>query len=562
MKIMLSLISRLRLNRELRLILALSALGLLFKLYLLSQRSLYIDPDEGYYLVLARNLVDGNGYGFNGLPNIIFPPFLPLAIAFIYVFSHNFQLSLSIITALSGTFLGIIVYLIARKKISRLASSGCFLLALFSQELNAFLPASLRYTHVLYRGSDILNCFLILTTIYFMILLVHNDRYLPAALAGLTLALAYLTRPEGFILFVGFLGLLILLKSLSLVVLSWKRIICFFLGFAALAFPYVLYLRSVTGQWTISGKITASQKYRASLLQVIQEENWQPFNRIHYSLNSAATEMNDLYFGYHRESDKVQDIAADPIDKRIRSNLRLYWIIPKTLVPLQLLPFFLLGLGSALYILIKKRSWPDILLLSLIPYSLAIEALSYPIPRHHLFLVPIVILYGGQGAILFSSWVSRGNEVNRRKVLFLVFAVLFALAINDHIIYSSKNLLNNPLFSTARNIDVSVARRLKEGRAEVVMSSHPNLAVWASSDWQVLPQASLPAQLKFGKNKRVDYAILIDEKKLFLHILDVKNSQPPEREGDLYDVQIVESSEFFDLIRILKRNETIERKEN
>jgi len=62
-----SLIRKIRLNRELRLILAFSLIAFIFKLLLLSQRSLYIDPDEGYYLLLARNLVHGNGYGFNGL---------------------------------------------------------------------------------------------------------------------------------------------------------------------------------------------------------------------------------------------------------------------------------------------------------------------------------------------------------------------------------------------------------------------------------------------------------------------------------------------------------------
>jgi hypothetical protein len=263
--------------------------------------------------------------------------------------------------------------------------------------------------------------------------------------------------------------------------------------------------------------------------------------------------MNDLYFGYHRESDEAQDISSDPLAKRVRSNLRLFWIIPKTLVPFHFLPFFLLGLGSALYNLIKKRSWRDLLLLSLLPYSLVIEALSYPIPRHHLFLVPVVILYAGQGALLLSSWVSRNNEITRRKALFLIFAVLFVLVIYDHIIYSSKNLLNAPMFKSVRKIEVSVARRLKEGRAEVVMSSHPNLAVWASSDWQVLPRAPLPAQLEFARNKCVDYAVLTSEKKLFYYILDFKNSDLPERPGEPYDFQTIEANDYFDFIRIVKR---------
>ncbi|MGB7294721.1 MAG: glycosyltransferase family 39 protein [Candidatus Aminicenantales bacterium] len=553
MKASISLRRNVRFDREAQLILAFSVLAFLFKLYLLSKRSLYLDPDEGYYLVLARNIFHGKAYGFNGLPNIIFPPVLPIAIAFVHFFVHDFQMSLNIITALSGAFLGIIVYLIARKKMSPGASFGCFLLALFSQELNAFLPAALRYSQVLYRGSDILNCCLVLASVYFLIRLVEKNRYFPAVFAGFFLALAYLTRPEGFILFAGLLGMLVFMKSFSLVALSWKRILSLVLVFLALAFPYVFYLKKVSGQWTLSGKISASQRYRAALLQVIQKEDWQPFNRAHYSLNGAATEMNDLYFGYHEAADEELEVPTDPAGKIICSNLRLYGIIPKTLVPWQLLLFFLLGLGGSLLRLIKKRSLPDMLLLSLVPYSLVIEALSYPIPRHHLFLVPVVILYGGQGALFFSSWVSCNNEVTKRKVLFLVFAVLFALAVNDQIMYSSKNLLNNPLFITARKIEASEARRLKEARAEVVMSSHPNLAVWASSDWQVLPQAPLPAQIEFGKNKHVDAAVLTGEKRPFFHILDFRNSRLPERLGDPFDIQVVESDEYYDIVRVMKK---------
>jgi 4-amino-4-deoxy-L-arabinose transferase-like glycosyltransferase len=553
MSIIKSLIRRTLLNREFLIILAVSLMAFAFKMFLLAQRSLYIDPDEGYYLILARNLVHGNGYAFNGLPNIIFPPFLPLAIAFLYILVHNLQLSLNIITALSGTLLGVIAYLIARKKLPVLARFGCFLLVLFSLELNSFLPVPLRYTHVLYRGSDILNCLLVLASVYWTILLIEKDRYRYAVLAGLSLVLAYLTRPEGFILWAGLLGLLLLLKVLSAVNLSWKRLACFLLVFAVLAFPYIFYLKTVTGKWMLSGKVSASQKYRSALLEVIQKDNWAPFNSIHYALNKNSSEMNDLYFGYHRESDEGRVVAAEPLAGRILSNLTLFWIIPKTLVPLPFLPFFLLGLGSALYNVVKKGSRQDLALLSLVPYSLVVEALSYPIPRHHLFLVPVVILYSGQGAVLFSSLLSPKNTITQKKVTFLVFAVLFILVMYDHIIYSSRSLLNEPGFRAAREIEMTISRRLKEAGAEVIMSSHPSFAVWASSDWQVLPQASLPRQVVFMRNKRVDFAVLTEGKRVFYHILDLTHSQLPERPQDPFAIQTIESYDYFDLVRVLKR---------
>jgi 4-amino-4-deoxy-L-arabinose transferase-like glycosyltransferase len=549
-----SLLRRARPAREFWAILAVAALAFAFKMILLSQRSLYIDPDEGYYLILARNLVTGSGYTFNGLPNIIFPPFLPLAISFLYIFVRNFQLSLSIITALSGTLLGVTAYLIARKKLSTLASFGCFLLALFSLQLNSFLPVPVSYTRVLYRGSDILNCLLVLASVYWTILLLEKDRYRDAALAGLTLGLAYLTRPEGFILFAGLGGLLLLLKAFSRVALSWKRLACFGIVFAALALPYIFYLKGVTGNWMLSGKVSASQKYRAALLEVIRKENWLPFNRIHYSLNEDGTEMDDLYFGYHREADPSGSGPGESLPGRIRSNLGLYWIVPKTLVTLPLLPFFLLGLGGALFNLFKKGSPPDLVLLSLIPYSLAVEALSYPIPRHHLFLVPLVILFAGRGVVFASTLVSPKNTVIRKKLLALIFAVLVILAIYDNVIYATGSLLNQPAFRAARKIEVSIARRLKEAGAGVVMSSHPSFAVWASSDWQVLPQASLSRQLVFMNHKHADYAVLPEGKRFFYHVLDLRRSELPRSLEAPLDFQTVETYDYFDLVRVVKPN--------
>jgi 4-amino-4-deoxy-L-arabinose transferase-like glycosyltransferase len=544
---------RLRPNREFLILLTFSLLAFAFKMFLLSQRSLYIDPDEGYYLILARNLIHGNGYGFNGLANVIFPPFLPFAIAFLYFLIHNLQLSLNIITALSGALLGVVAYLIARKKLPVLASFGCFLLVLFSLQLNSFLPVPLRYTHVLYRGSDILNCLLILASVYWTILLLEKDRYRYSVLAGLTLALAYLTRPEGIILWVGLLGLLLLLKLLSRAQVSWKRLACALLVFAVLAFPYIFYLKSVTGKWMLSGKVAASQKYRSALLEVIQKDNWAPFESVHYALNKNSSEMNDLYFGYHRESDEAQVTSAEPLSGRIVSNLSLFWIIPKTLVPLPLLPFLLLGLGSALCNVVKKGSPPDLVLLSLVPYSLVIEALSYPIPRHHLFLVPVAVLYAGQGVVFLSGLLARKSTITQAKVTTLIFSVLFILAVYDQIIYASRSLLNEPGFRAAREIEMTVSRRLKEAGAKVIMSSHPSFAVWASSDWQVLPRASLPRQLVFMKNKHVDFAVLTEGTRVFYHIFDLRRSELPQRPEDPFAIQTIETDEYFDFVRVFKK---------
>lgn len=549
-----TLFKLLRSDKHLRIVIGLSFFAFFFKLYLLSQRSLYIDPDEGYYLILARNLLNGNGYTFNGLPNIIFPPLLPMVIAFFYSFIGNLQLSLNIITALSGTLLGLMVYLISRKKFSLFASFGCLLLTLFVYQLNSFLPISAPYTEILYRGSDIFNCLLVLISLYFTILLIEKNRYRFSVLAGLSLSLAYLTRPEGFLLFLALSALLIMLKLVSWISLSFKKLICFFFVFVLFSFPYVFYLKKTTGKWILSGKISASQKYRGSLLEVIKKEDWAPFNKIHYSLNQESTEMNDSYFGFHKHPDPEENIDQDSPIKRAAANLALFWIVPKTLFSLPFLPFFLLGIAVAVIQLRKKRSLLDLVLLLLLPYSLLIEALSYPIPRHHLFLIPIYIIYAAEGAAYLSSKLSPKNDLTRKKILFLVFSVWLVFIIYEYIIKSTRNLLDIPIFKMARQVEVSLSQSLKKKEAGVIMSSHPSFAVRASSDWQVLPIAAMPQIFRFAKHKQVDYIIIPEGKKFFYHIIEMKDSYIPDSYKGQFEYQVLEKTDFCEWIRLIKKD--------
>lgn len=540
---------------EVAIVVAISMAALFFKLFLLYQRSLYIDTDEGYYLILAHNILGGWGLTLNGLPNIVFPPVLPLAIALLDFLLGKPQLSLMIITAVSGTLLGLLVYLIARKRWAFLPSIGCLVFTLFLNELNSFLPTSTDYTRILYRGSDILNCLLIFAAVYFAIRLMEHGRYSLAVLAAAFLALAYLTRPEAFLLFAAMLGLLCLLKWSSIISLSYKKLACFFFVFLMLSFPYLFYLKKVTGQWTLSGKISASQKYRTALLDVIEQEDWAEFNRIHYALNRQATEMNDTYFGYHRQSDRPGETASMSIMQRAKSNLSLYWIVPKVLFALPFLPLFILGLAISVRSVLKRKSISDAALLILLPYSVLIEALSYPIPRHHLFLVPLMVFLSFEAGVFLAQKLSPRSIPGQQKMMILMIAVLFALTVNGYITSTGENLMQKPAFAAARQTEYTLAQRLREKGASVIMSTYPGIAVWASADWQVLPQAPLPDILRFGRRKKVDYIILPVEKRLFFRVLDLRDSDIPRDLEDNLEFQVLEQGEFYDFVRVVKKEQ-------
>ncbi len=524
----------------------LSILAFAFKLFLLYKRRPYIDPDEGYYMVLARNILTGHGYTLNGLPNIIFPPFLPGCIAAFYFLCGDLQLSLSLITAMSGSVLGIIVFLIARRKVSPvLALSGSFL-ALFAYQMNAFLPVVSRYIDTLYRGSDTLNCCLIFAALYFSIRFLETGRVIKAVLAGFLLSLGYLTRPEGILLAFLIVSSIFVARTTVPTKVRIQGALALIIAFSLFAAPYVIYLKNVTGAWTLSGKVSAVQDYRRTLLQVIDKNDWAPFRSEHYSLNPEKTEMNDTYFGYYKKAPRGNSrTQAGPL-KNIFTNLKHYSIVPGTLFPPYLLVLALIGIIFSISRIFISNSSVDLLLISLVPFSLAIESLSYPIPRHHLFLVPLACIYTviGMGSLLAKLPRAKSRaKTFYGGVLLLVCVVSIGF---EYFVIFKRSYLNIPILNQAMSADVEVGRLLKARSPETIMSEQPGFAVRAFSDWQVLPNDALPQTLAFGAHKKVDLVVLGDQTRPFYRIIDLKRSKLSTGPNDNYTYNLLEKGQYYE----------------
>lgn len=541
-------------NHKVLVLIILSALALCFKIALLQGRSLYIDPDEGYYLLLARNILNGNGYTFNGLPNIAFPPLLPMLISFFFLFIKNLQLSLNIITTVSGVLLGIITYSIARKKFNSFFAILCTLLVLFISQLNSFLPIMVPYSDNLYRGSDILNCFLIMTSLYFIILLLEKEKYIFSILAGLFLSLAYLTRPEGFALVLIVYACFLLLKITSIISLSYKKITTILFIFLLFSSPYFIYLKNTTGSWNISGKPYAS--HRKYLQDVIQRNDWRAFQKAHYSLNTTTMEMNDSYWGYHRHIVTKKGTSILSIINNAIENFKHSPVIQKVLFPFYLWIFFIPGFINAILKIVKKKSHIDMILLMLFPYSLLIITLIYPIPRHHLFLVPVLCIYSIEGITLilkyFGGYLKKKN-ISQKKIYSTISIILILLLGNDNLKNSFRNILSNPSFKDSQLIKTHISQYLQENQAQTIMSHDATIAVIAFSDWQVLPNDHLTNIFKFGENKNVDYIVIREKKLPSYKIIDLKDSYIPENQNE-FKYEIIEQFKHYSLVMIVKKN--------
>jgi len=539
-------------SKEIWILIALFFSAVAFKAFLLFQRAAYIDPDEGYYLLLARNLVEGNGYTLNGLPNIVFPPFLPFMIAAVYFITHNLQLSLGLITAFSGGLLGIIMFKIAQDRFSSRFSILGAILVFFIYQLNAFIPISKPYIYTLYRGTETLNCLLIFAFLFLVIRMIQKCKLGYALGAGAAAACAYLTRPEGFILWALALVLLPVLKLTLLKKIPNKLIVALALIFIILSMPYLIYLKNVTGHWNLTGKYGLSQDYRDSLVKAIRSGDWEDFRQIHYAINSDLLEMNDYYFGYYE--------GEQPVKRGVRAaltnffpNLSLSPIIPKILFPYPLALFFLIGFINAVIKIPKTRSELDIVLFSVFLYSISLAAVSYPMPRHHLYLVPVFCFYVLQG--IHVSLIFLKRKMRKQLASFIIFSILFLTFTMDYLNFFNKSSLQTQEFGTSAAAERKVSDYLKKRNGKVVMTFYPAIAVKSFMDWQVLPKTDLFTVLKFAQKKKVDYIVLFDDYRYFFRVIDLENSIIPETALKTIYFRTVDRQPGFELVRLTEKEE-------
>ena len=322
------------------------------------------------------------------------------------------------------------------------------------------------------------------------------------------------------------------------------------------SFPYLFYLKNATGQWSLSGKVSSAQEHRESLLEVIKNDNWVPFSKIHYSFDKENMEMKQSFWGFHDKLEEGNKISIPSYINTILENIKMYPIIPKVLLPLHIIMvFFLVGLISAAFKIVKRRSIIDIILFMFFPYSLIITALAYPIPRHHLFLVPVFCIYAVEGTVFLSSILNKNKNIMKNITITLFFLTIILFMGFEYKKKLSLNCLKMPSFRTPLIVDSSVSEYLKKRKPRTIMSMHPSFAVRSGSDWQVLPQAPLVEIIQFGKHKNVDYLVLADpyEKKHLYYIVDMMNSYNPKDLTDTFGYIILESGEHFKLINFVKK---------
>ena len=184
----------LRDRRELKVVLGLTALGLVLRIawVLLIDRDSFAFNDSLFYHYTAKQLADGNGYiDFDGSPTARWPPVYSFLVSLVYRVFGPEPTAAEVFNALVGTAVVPLVYLLARGAFGRTEAIACGLFA-------AVMPGLIMYTDILLAET----LFSVELLVFFLLVArLSPQRWWAPIAIGAMVGLAAMTRSEGLLLF-------------------------------------------------------------------------------------------------------------------------------------------------------------------------------------------------------------------------------------------------------------------------------------------------------------------------------------------------------------------------
>ena len=358
-------------------LLFLLSLGYRILHFFLFANKLVASSDATTYITYARRFASGNFYG---VLDTYWSPLYPILVGIVTCFTDRLLLPAIIVSVITGSLAAPLTYYLVKQSYGQREAFIAGIIAVF-------FPYLLNSTFGL--GTE--NPYLIWITGALILGwrgLISNSAK-DYFFTGILVGLAYLTRPEaiGYLLFFIIIVFCKHLWQRNLLSRAWlTQISVLLLGFVILAAPYIFYLRSETGSWTVSGKT---------------RKNFTAMNLV----------GND-------DSDDEDD------DDESKSNPQFGKVVPIKFLALQLrkvheiftelLPFFLIifaALGLFKEQWSKKRFKREIYLISFCFLTVIGYVVTVPLTRYFYVLLPIFFGWIALGIVYFSEWFSESVRV-------------------------------------------------------------------------------------------------------------------------------------------------------
>jgi hypothetical protein len=460
------------------------------------------------YFETGRNLVGGNGYTRFGPPELHFPPLVPVGLGVLERVTGGEMAALRSWNVFWG--LAVMASLVGLAHKLWRDDGVTVVVAWLGGTVSGLSPLFFRHG----SGSEAVSLALLLTAA--LLALVGLEQWSDSNRAraawllrfggsGLLVALAYLARPEALLP-----GLLI---GLAVAIQTWRRrgfdagrvratatataTGAFCLGVAVLVAPYVAYLHSHTGSWSLTAK---SQDVSIEAWRAVAENDRRARDQILYALGPDGTRMSAeirplAELAVERPAAWLGIVGVNA-SKMAESYLAPLWGYGPawTLLPAPLLVPALLALWQ------ERRRRSTWLLAGMALISLATSLAFFTLARYLVLPTAVLILFVAKGLV---GW---HRELPRRWAGSLAVAVALLVAMST--LTEARSFL--PGQPTADPIvQVEVGRWLERNTApgSRVMTRSFHVQAYANRPIVAMPASDYPSMLRFARRMGVRYVV-------------------------------------------------------
>ncbi len=463
---------------------------------------------------LGKNLVEYGRYNFGENYNmgVFFPPGYPLFIGLLNLIVKDLFVSAKLVSFISSCMTILLSYLVGKELYNK--ESG-----LFAAFVYALYPVILIVSVDAYSDA-LFFCFLLLS-IYLFLISLKRDNYFMAALIGISLAMTYLTRPEG-----QFLLLLPLLQVFGVfgekIYFNRKYFLkaaFIFLIFGLIISPYMLFLKNYTGKFSPTGKANIS----ILLGELSDEREYHEvvnapdnlYDRAAFALTKDKSELQ----GWNRKENRSlkEYILKDPLTfaKRYLKNvLREIKTMNKLLIPIAL-PLFFAFFNRELF---RNRIR---LIFMIFPLLFFFMYPMFIIIEKQTLLIVVFLIYFSSGGFSNSQQAVSGLmnyygfeknmalQLVEKNIKYLIIVIL-VLSSLSYMKYSSFDKVPKPVEHDRAGLYLK--ENVRAGYEKInVMSAKPYVSYFSDARFTMMPYAGSADVVNFAGLYDVDY-IVIDER--------------------------------------------------
>ena len=288
-----------------RSLVGLATAAILLRLLLFLGRGHYVAFDEGWYLLLGRNLWAGDGYTLSGLQHVALSPLFPVLAGALDAVTGDAVWAGRLVAAVASGLVVVPCWFVFHRLAGRTTTViACSFVALMPSLAPFVAPYWIGWD--LWVGAEPLLHLFLFTGLAFFLRAWERGSKGAAVGCGLAFGLAYLARAEAIVAF-ALLGLVAAFAARrSLRARALPAALCA-AAFALAATPYWSYLHDSLGRWAITGRGiqvvpsprngAAASGTAANRIEAMLWWDESTYVRALYSLNAAGTALANGYWG-------------------------------------------------------------------------------------------------------------------------------------------------------------------------------------------------------------------------------------------------------------------------